>query len=165
MKNIGFNPEFMLLTSQFFSPDTVKSAKSVSYPPTYAALGHLPFELSAQYPVMALAKSIVTAAAPHTALGDFTAAAFSAWTLWAKSATACGSDLTVTCVLQKGGSETVWTAGGMFPPVVTAPGNQKLSPCLLEMRLTTNGWVYDKAVTNPDKGSVYNCNPKNLTSS
>jgi ABC-type branched-subunit amino acid transport system substrate-binding protein len=164
MKNVGFDPEFILLTSQFFTPDSVKSAKSVSYPPTYAALSHLPFELSSQYPVMAQAKSIVTAAAPHNALGDFTALAFDAWTLWAKSATACGSDLTVACVLQKAGSETDWTAGGMFPPVTTAPGTQKASPCLLEMRLTPNGWVYDKAVTNPDNGSPYNCNPKNLTS-
>ena len=40
--------------------------------------------------------------------------AFSAWPLWAESATECGSDLTVKCVLQKAGAHKDWTAGGLY---------------------------------------------------
>jgi hypothetical protein len=161
MKDVGYTPEFLLLGPPAFTPKTVDEANSIAFPPTYVALTHLPFELSDQYPVMARAKAIVSAAVSKPDLGDFTAIAFDAWTLWAKSATACGSDLTVACVLQKAGSETAWTAGGMFPPVRTSPTDPGGSPCLIQMRLTTKGWVYDKAVTNPDNGA-YNCNPKNV---
>jgi Periplasmic binding protein len=161
MKDVGYKPKFLLLVPPGFTPKTVASANSVAYPPTYVALSHLPFQLSNQFPVMAQAESIVKAVKPNPDLGDFTALAFNAWALWAKSATACGSNLTVACVLQKAGSETSWTAGGMFPPVTTSPEHPKGSPCLLEMRLTPKAWVYDKAVTNPDNG-VYNCDPKNV---
>jgi len=34
-----------------------------------------------------------------------------AWTLWAKSASACGANLTVTCVLNKAAATTNWSAG------------------------------------------------------
>ncbi|HEX4432738.1 MAG TPA: ABC transporter substrate-binding protein [Frankiaceae bacterium] len=161
MKNVGYSPDFLLLTSNFFGPETVAASKTVSFPPTYAALQHLPFELSSQFPVMAQAESIMKTAVAKPQLADFTAIAFDAWTLWAKSATACGSTLTLDCVLGKAGAETAWTGGGMFPPVVTSPDHPKTSSCLLEMRLTTSGWVYDKKVTDPDNG-VYNCDSKNL---
>ena len=92
----------------------------------------------------------------------FTAFAFSAWTLWAKSATECGSNLTQQCILAKAGRYTKWTAGGLFPPHSTVPGKQVESDCLLLMRLTPNGFVYDKKVTKPNNG-LFNCDPKNLT--
>ena len=76
-------------------------------------------------------------------------------------ATACGSTLTVDCVLSKAGSEKAWTGGGLFPPSDTDPNNRKVNACVTIIRLTKTGWVYDEKVTAPDNG-VYNCNPKNV---
>jgi hypothetical protein len=162
MHNIGWLPQWFLLAVPFYNAATVGSAKTVQYPPTYVQLTHLPFELSDQYPVLAQAKSILQAGVANPKYTDFTALAFNAWTLWAKAATACGSTLTVNCVLQKAGTEKAWTGGGLFPPSDTDPNNKKVSPCALLIRLTPSGWVYDKKATSPDNG-VYNCDPKNVS--
>jgi hypothetical protein len=161
MQNVGWKPEWFLLSVPFYNASTITSAKSVAYPPSYVQLTHLPFELSSDYPVLVQAKKILTDSISPPALTDFTALAFNAWTLWAKSATACGSTLTVACVLQKAGSEHAWTAGGIFPPADADPNNRKVGACALIIRLTTSGWVYDKKITDPDNG-IYNCDPANV---
>ena len=161
MQNVGWKPDWFLLSVPFYNTSTIGSAKSVPYPPTYVQLTHLPFELASDYPVLQQARKILDDSMTNPALTDFTALAFNAWTLWAKSATACGSTLSVDCVLQKAGTEKTWTGGGMFPPANTDPTNQQVGACALLIRLTTSGWVYDKKVTNPDNG-VYNCDPANV---
>ena len=105
------------------------------------------------------------AAGPGTANLDdnFTPLAFNAWMLWAQSATACGPNLTQDCVLAKAGAHTDWTAGGLFAPVNTSPSVKIPSNCVILMRLTDGGWVYDKKVTQPNS-SVYNCGANNLAS-
>ncbi len=87
----------------------------------------------------------------------------SSWLLWAQSAKACGSTLTVDCVLQKAQSQTAWTAGGLYPPQNLTPGNQHASPCIALVKLTTDGFVYDEKATNPTKGmEPFNCDPENV---
>ena len=161
MNDVGYKPAWMLLGPQFFNQQTVKAAGAATFPPTYNQIQHLPFELANKYPVMAEAKSIITAVAPDSQLDDFNAGSLDAWLLWAKAATACGSTLTVDCVLEKAGSETAWTAGGMFPAAKVTPGSVEESPCMINMRLTPDGWVYDEKATQPDK-DAYNCDPANL---
>ena len=161
MKNVGWNPQWFLLAVPFYNTSTVKSAKTITYPPTYVQLAHLPFELAGQFPVLAQAKKILLASQSDPRFTDFTALAFNAWTLWAKSATACGSTLTVECVLAKAGAEKAWTSGGIFPPSDLDPKNVQVNDCALMIRLTASGWVYDKKVTDPDKG-VFNCDPANV---
>jgi hypothetical protein len=161
MKNISYSPEFLYFTSQFYTPQTVDAAKSLgTYPPTYVGLAHLPFELSDQYPVLKEIKDQLNAAVSNPRFTEYTAEAYSAWTLWAKSATDCGANLTQDCVLQKAGAYTDWTGGGLTPPVSTSPSNTTASNCWLVIKLTPTGWVYDKKVTNPNQ-DVYNCDPKN----
>ena len=113
------------------------------------------------YPVLQQIRSIMDAGVAKPKFTSFTGLAFSAWTLWAKSASECGADLTQECVLAKAGAYTNWDAGGLFPPHSTVPGKQIESDCFLLMRLTPNGFVYDRKITNPNQG-VYNCNPDNL---
>lgn len=161
MKNIGWMPKFFLLSVQFYNPQTVQAEKATSFPPTYVALQHLPFELSDQVPVLAQAKKILQAAVANPRYTDFTALAFNSWALWAQSATACGSTLTQDCVLKKAAAHTDWTGGGIFSPMNTDPAKPHTPTCTIVIRLTPDGWVYDKKVTNPDSGR-YNCNPKNV---
>jgi Periplasmic binding protein len=163
MRDVGYEPSFVLWSIQFYDPKSVAAARTVSFPPSYVALAALPAELVDDYPVLQQIRSIMNAGLENPKFTSFTGLAFSAWTLWAKSATDCGADLTTQCILAKAGSHTDWDAGGLFPPNSTIPGKQTQSDCVLLVRLTPKGFVYDKKVTQPNKGP-YNCDPRNLVS-
>ncbi len=162
MNNVGWTPQFILFSVQFYTPQSVQAAAANKFPPVYVGFSHLPFELSDQYPVLAQVKSQLKAAVSNPRFTDFTASSYSAWALWAKEATACGSNLTSECVLQKAAAETAWTGGGLYPPTNLDPIHPQVNKCWLVVRLTPTGWVYDKKVTNPNS-DVYNCDPKNVT--
>jgi ABC-type branched-subunit amino acid transport system substrate-binding protein len=162
IKDTGWNPAFILYGQTIYNPKTVEAAKNLgTFPASYINLGNLPWEVADQYPVVQQAKSIMQASMSNPQYDSFTSLGFNAWVLWAQSATACGDNLTQDCVLQKAGSQTAWTAGGLFPPVNLNPALKDYSPCTIIMRLTTSGWVVDKQVTKPTDG-IYNCDPKNL---
>jgi hypothetical protein len=159
MNDVGWKPAFVLWNFQFYDPKSVAAAKAEKFPPSFVALDALPAELVDQYPVLQEIRSILNAGVAHPKFTSFTGLAFSAWALWAKSATECGADLTQECVLAKA-AHPDWDAGGLFPPHSTVPGKQNASDCFLLVRLTPNGFVYDKKATQPNRG-VYNCNPDN----
>ena len=65
-----------------------------------------------------------------------------AWLLWAKSASACGASLTVTCVLNHAAAMTNWDAGGIQAPVASltlSNENPQSSPCFALMKVGPNG--------------------------
>jgi ABC-type branched-subunit amino acid transport system substrate-binding protein len=160
INDVGLKLDYALLGNAYYEPQTIAAIKTIPDPPaTYQYFSHVPFEMTSD-PVVQKIKSIMsgTSGALYT---DFTALAFNAWTLWAKAATACGNNLTQDCVLAKAGSETAWTAGGLFPPRSTDPKNPQQPTCYVIMDVTKNGFVYDKAVTQPNNG-IYNCDPKNV---
>lgn len=163
VNDTGFKPSFILFGQTVYNPKSVQAAKAIgTFPPSYVNLTNLPWEVADQYPVVKQAKDILTATTSNPQFDSFSSLAFNAWVLWAQSATACGDNLTQDCVLQKAGSHKDWTAGGLFPPVNTDPALKDYSDCTVIMRLTGNGWVVDRDVTQPNNG-VYNCDPKNLT--
>jgi ABC-type branched-subunit amino acid transport system substrate-binding protein len=162
MSNTGFKPEFALFAQTFYSDKSVQAAKSVSYfPPSYVNFYNLPFELADKYPVVAQEKSILAASKSNPSFTSFVPLGFDAWVLWAQSATACGDNLTQDCVLKNAAAHPSWDAGGLFAPVDTNPATHKTTDCVVVMRLTKTGFVYDQKVTNPNKG-IYNCDPRNL---
>ncbi len=162
MNNTGFKPAFALFAPTFYSPKSIQAANSVPYfPPSFVNFYNLPFELADQFPVVAQAKSIMSASMAKPSYTNFTALGFNSWVLWAQSATACGDNLTQDCVLQKAAAHPAWDAGGLFAPVDTNPKTHQPTDCVVIMRLTKTGFVYDKKVTNPNK-SVYNCDLRNL---
>jgi hypothetical protein len=163
MKNVGYDPQFVLLSVQYYLAAQVQAAKALgTFPTTYVGFSHLPFELAGpDYPILTQIKSILNATIKNPRFTDFTASSFSAWALWAQEATACGSNLTSDCVLQKAEAEKAWTGGGLFAPTSLDTTHPQVNQCWLDIRLTTTGWVYDKKVTNPNNG-VYNCDPKNV---
>jgi hypothetical protein len=161
MNDVGFKPSFVLFSTPVYAPSTVKADQGNVFPPSYVGLTHLPFELASTYPVVGEVKSILSAGVSDPKYTDFTDLSFNAWTLWAKSASQCGDNLTQDCILQKAGQYTAWTAGGLYAPSSTIPGKQNFTDCVLLMRLTPTGWVYDKKVTAPNTGPYY-CDPKNV---
>jgi len=161
IKNTGWNPSYLWYSVQFYGPQGVAAARAAkTFPPSYIQFPALPFELADQYPVVKQTADIVKAAVPGAKLTEFTLSAMSAWTLWAKSATACGADLTQDCILQKAGSLTDWDAGGLYAPHSTQ-ANADASPCITIVQMTPTGFVYAKDVTNPNQGS-FNCEKDNV---
>ncbi len=162
VKDTGLKLTWWLLGNQFYDPKTISAVQNSGTPTKiYQYFSHLPFELSDQFEVVKQIKQIMSDGVSDPKYTDFTALAFNAWTLWAKSATACGNDLTQDCVLQKAGSEKAWTAGGFFPARDTDPKNPQQPTCYVMMDVTAKGFVYDRAITQPNQ-SVYNCDPKNV---
>ncbi len=160
MKNVGWNPNWILYSVQFYGPQAVSAAKATpTFPPSYVQFTALPFELASQYPVLQQTESIVKSAVPNAKLTSFTLSSMNAWTLFAQSATACGANLTMDCILQKAKANTNWTAGGLYPPQNLQTG--AASPCIALVKLTPTGFVYDKKVTAPTSGA-FNCDPENL---
>ncbi len=161
IKDVGLKLTYLLLGNAYYEPQTIAAVKTIgAIPKTYQYFSHLPFEMDSNAVVKQI-KSIMTAGTSGPTYTDFTALAFNAWTLWAKSATACGNTLTQDCVLQKAATESTWTAGGLFPPRNTDPKNPLQPTCYVIMDVTPNGFVYDKDVTQPNNG-IYNCDPKNV---
>ncbi len=164
MNDTGFKPQWTLFGQTFYSPKSVAAAKAAAYlPNSFINLSNIPWEMADQFPVVKQAVDIMAAGPGTAGLDSFSSLAFNSWTLWAQSATACGTNLTQDCVLQKAGSHPAWDAGGLFPPVNTDPKAQDYTNCTLVMNLTKTGWVYDKKVTQPNKG-IYNCGADNLMS-
>ncbi len=161
MKDVGLKLTWLLLGNAYYEPQTIEAVKTVgTFPKAYQYFSHLPFEMDSD-PLVKEIKTIMANGTTSPTYTDFTALAFNAWTLWAKSATACGNDLTQDCVLQKAGAEKAWTAGGLFPPRDTDPKNPQQPTCYVMMDVTPDGFVYDKDVTRPNNG-IYNCDPKNV---
>jgi ABC-type branched-subunit amino acid transport system substrate-binding protein len=161
ISNVGLKLDYVLLGSQFYDAKTIAAAKATAFPPTWVYFSHLPFEMASKYPVVQQIKDIMAAGVSNPKFNDFVALAFNAWTLWAKSATACGNALSQDCVLKNAGSEKAWTAGGFFPPRDTNPSNPLQPTCYVIMKVTPNGFVYDPDVTKPNT-DVYNCDAKNV---
>ena len=160
INNTGWKPDYVLLGQTYYSDKTVQAANAVSsFPPTYVNFYNLPFELADQFPVVQQVKDIMTAGVSKVSYSPFVDLGFSSWVLWAQAATECGDNLTQDCVLQKAGSRPDYDAGGLFAPVDTNPKTHQPTDCVIIMRLTKDGWVYDKDVTKPNK-SVYNCGPQ-----
>ena len=165
MKNIGWNPAFVLYSVQYYLDANVQAAKALgTLPATYVGFspsgvrdGQLEVpgaRADQEHPERrGISKPRFT---------DFTASSMSAWALLAKEATACGYNLTMECVLGKASAETSWDAGGLYAPAALDPVHPQVNKCWLVIRLTSSGWQYDQKVTNPKQGA-YNCDPKNVT--
>ncbi|MEV1063936.1 ABC transporter substrate-binding protein [Streptomyces sp. NPDC050263] len=79
--------------------------------------------------------------------------AFSAWLLFAKSATACGEKLTRRCVHDAARKETAWTGGGIQAPVNVSVQDSPVK-CMNIEKATPDGW--QPADFAPNRGA-YRC--------
>ena len=160
--DVGYPLKALVLTS-----DNYKSAVSDAWaaapgpPPTYVYSNYIPFELADSNPVAKQAVDLLTTTTTVKKLSGFSALSLAAWLLWADSATKCGSDLTVKCVLDKAAQHPEYDAGGFGAPFNTDPAKLSYSNCFLMLKIDKSGFTYDKTVTNPNKG-LFNCNAANV---
>jgi len=164
MNTSGYNPTFMLLGTQFYNKQTLQAAASSKFPTTYVYTQFWPFQLASKSPGLTQLLAIMHKYASGDTVDFNDEIAVDSWVLWAKSATACGSHLTVACVLAHASTEKNWSAGDIAAPVkqlAMSDDNPLPSACFALLKISGDKYVYDKSVTDPDN-SVWNCNPKGV---
>ena len=158
--DIGYAPEVMLLSATEYRAPLIEAAAAIEFPPTWTSTSGWPVDMADENPAMQDAISIVEPVNPDLAR-DNSIYALSSWVLWAVSAKACGSDLTVECVIEEAGSQEAWTAGGLTAPKNLDPAENRPSECVAMLRVTPEGFVYDEEMTVPNEG-IFNCDPSNV---
>ena len=165
MTTAGYHPAFVILGTQFANSQTQQAvAANPSLPPVYVETQWWPLSLASQNPSTEELVTTMHKYAKGDTIDFDDEEGAEAWLLWAKSASACGASLTVTCVLNHAAATKNWDAGGIQAPIASltlSNENPQPSPCFAMLRLTTKGIVYDKALTDPTQ-SIWNCNPKNV---
>jgi hypothetical protein len=164
MSTLGYNPAFVALSVQDYGPDTIKALQGVHTPPVYVETNWWPLELASQSPSTEQLIQVMHKYAKGDPIDFDDEEGAESWLLWAKAATACGVNLTSSCVLTNAAAQKNWSAGGIEAPVAQLTASDKNpmpSPCFALLQATSSKFVYDKAVTAPTQ-SIWNCNPKNV---
>jgi hypothetical protein len=165
MTTAGYHPAFIALGTQFANTQTQKAVvDNPSLPPVYVETSWWPLSQASQNPSTEELVSIMHKYAKGDSVDFDDEEGAESWLLWAKSASACGADLTVTCVLNDAAATKNWDAGGIEAPIASltlSNKNPQPSPCFTIMKGGPKGWIFDKAITRPTQ-SIWNCNPKNV---
>jgi ABC-type branched-subunit amino acid transport system substrate-binding protein len=165
MTTAGYHPAFIALGTQFANSQTQQAVvHNPSLPPVYVETSWWPLSLASQNPSTKELVTVMHKYAKGDTIDFDDEEGAESWLLWAKSASACGASLTVTCVLNHAAAVKNWDAGGIEAPIATltlSNENPQPSPCFTLMKGGSKGWIYDKAITKPTQ-SIWNCNPKNV---
>jgi len=105
-------------------------------------------------------KKIMAATPGKASLDDFTNLAFQAWTLWAQSATQCGTNLTQDCVLQRPATAP---AGMPAAFLLRSPNHSRMR----RSRMLDHGTTHQERVglrqgRDPAQQGPFNCGSDNL---
>ena len=165
MTTAGYHPTFVALGVQFDNSQTQKAvATNPSLPTVYVETQWWPLAQASQNPSTEELVTILHKYAKGDPIDFDDEEGAEAWLLWAKSASACGANLTVTCVLDHAASPKNWDAGGIQAPIASmtlSNENPQPTPCFAMLQMTAKGIVYDRKLTDPTQ-SIWNCNPKNV---
>ena len=165
MTTAAYKPAFVVLGVQFYNSTTSAGvAANPGLPPVYVETQWWPLEMASQNPSTEQLVNVMHTYAKGDTVDFDDEEGAESWLLWAKSASACGTNLTVTCVLNHAAAEKNWSAGGIQAPVAQlslSNDNPTPSPCFALLKTEPNKFAYDKAVTQPTQ-SIWNCNPKNV---
>lgn len=162
MSDVGYQPQVILdplgYTYAQSLIDALKSAPVRS--PYYVSVSVFPLEIADQNPTLKKALELTRALQSKVPIDANIIPAWSAWLLFAQSATACSQELSSDCVINKATAEKAWTAGAMQPPTDLSDV-EVTSPCRLLMSATPKGFNYERGLTKPTDGP-FNCDPENV---
>lgn len=126
---------------------------------TYISNAFVPFEKASENKATQDYLDLMAQYNPDGKIASLGAQSLSALLLFAKAATACGSNLTRQCLVQQAQTVTSWTGGGMHGE--SNPGGNLPTPCFLVLKASASGFEYDEKATAPNDG-LFNCDTKNL---
>jgi hypothetical protein len=156
LTSIGYKLDWIDTNSNAYGAAFVQLASvSLGFQNNVADLsGVYPIEKAANNPATAQVERLYAKYDPKAALTFPALRAFSAWLLFAKSATSCGDQLSRSCVYAAASKETAWTGGGLQAPVDLS--NMDTPPsCFNVEKAVPGGWT--PADFKPDNGA-YRCN-------
>ncbi|WP_436790167.1 ABC transporter substrate-binding protein [Yinghuangia sp. YIM S10712] len=153
MTTMQYKPDWIDTHSNSYSPDFIDVAgrETLAFQNNLSDIGGFhPLEIPG--PAVQDLKDLYAKYAPGARITYPALKAFSAWLLFAKSAVACGNDLTRRCVYETAGKETSWTGGGLQAPTDLS---QKLPvKCHNVLHATPDGW---RAADFRPTDGVYRC--------
>ncbi|HWT81329.1 MAG TPA: ABC transporter substrate-binding protein, partial [Candidatus Methylomirabilis sp.] len=164
MQTAGYNPAFVYMYENLYVKQTAQATASMQLPPTYLSLQLWPFELASKSPGLTQLIKVMRKYSPGTDINQNDELAASSWVLFAKSARACGTNLTVSCVLSNAAAQKNWSAGSIQAPTAQlAMSNQNPTPsyCFTMIQLKGGKFSWDKSLTAPNN-QIWHCNPKTL---
>src|ERR1700735_2851259 len=124
MSTAGYHPAFIALGTQFANSMTQQAvAANPSLPPVYVETSWWPLSIASQNPSTEQLVKVMHTYAKGDSIDFDDEEGAESWLLWAKSASACGANLTVACVLNGAAAVKNWDAGGIQAPI----GNLTLS--------------------------------------
>ncbi len=158
METAGWHPDLTMLSANFYDKTYATEAGAIAGNLSIQ-MGFYPFEKAADNKATQDYLDLMKQYNPGGKVALLGAQGVSAWLLFAKSAAACGSDLTATCLLEKAGATKDWTGGGLH--AAGTPGNTEPGQCWLSMGLTADGFVVNDKATQANEG-IFNCDPANV---
>ena len=160
MDTADWYPEAILLSGNFYDANYAAESGDIAGRVIIQAQFH-PFELADDNKATADFLQLMGRYNPGGKVALLGAQSVSAWLLFAKAATACGSQLTSACLIEEAAGATEWDGGGLH--ATQTPGNTEPSPCWLALGLDadTKSFVVDRDAT--DAGDdTYNCEADNV---
>jgi ABC-type branched-subunit amino acid transport system substrate-binding protein len=157
MATAGFYPDVSILNANFYDTKYFQEGAATAKN-TYVRTQFVPFEEAADNKATQDYLDLMKQFNPSGKVAALGVQGVSAWLLFAKAATECGSQLTGTCLIEKA-KVTGWTGGGLHAP--DDPGTNTPSQCGLVLKLTETGFVADATATAPNQGK-FNCSPDNV---
>jgi hypothetical protein len=161
MNDVGYKPKVFIdplgVLYNAVARNALKAAPVDA--PFYSALAMSPLELADQNPATRQAIDL-TVDAGGTNPDDVDIGAWSDWILFAEAAKACGSNLTVDCVINNAIGRKSYDAAGLLAPVDLSDIDS-IGACRAIVSASSKGFVYDRALTRPTDG-IYNCDKRNV---
>jgi hypothetical protein len=158
MEQVGYRPQVILQQSNFYDQQYRETAGDISEN-VLVRLAYTPLELADQNPATADYLAMMERYNPGGKPALLGMQATSAYLLFARSAAACGSDLTRACLLEQARSVTDWDAGGLHAP--TNPSAGTPSQCFVLLTVTEDAFTVNEELTAATDG-IFNCEDDNV---
>lgn len=158
MEAVGWRPPVMVQNANFYDTTFADTAGDIAEGVRIRAQ-FTPFELADQNQATADYLELMERYNPDGKVALLGMQALSAYLLFAQAATACGAELTRTCVLEQAGSVTEWTGGGLHAP--QDPSTSTPSQCVTILELSGDGFAIDEELTGATDG-IFNCEDDNI---
>lgn len=162
MRDVGYQPEVLLnLSGSAYGPQLIDSLEAAPVDaPYYVGTTLYPLELADENPAVKLALDLTEATGTDLPVDPGANAVWASWLLFAQSATACGNDLTMACVIDGATRQTDYTAGGLLSPVDLSDPTA-IPACIAVLSADADGFHYERELTQPTD-DVFNCDPANV---
>lgn len=155
----GWYPEVILLSGNFYDHLYAEGGGPTAGNMFVQSVFH-PFESAAENKATQDFLDLMEQYNPSGKVALLGAQGMSSWLLFARAATACGSDLTTECLLREAAAQEDWTAGGLHAR--QTPGNAVPSACQVLLDLEPDGFVVNEEATAATEGDgIFNCEPDN----